>query len=749
MPNYEDHSEVVKLQGMAQDASKFLRELVREQRDFLHIKDGMWDPKALERTKDQPRYTIDKTTPLIEDTTGNIKKADFGIKVQPVDNTANEESAEIIGGLIRNISNISGADHIYNQAVSNVVEAGLDGWEIVQEYASPTAFDQDILVKAINNFVDRVWFDHDSLSRTPEDARHAFKLTSYALDVYRAKWPKGSGTSLSEDKESNVIYSNRDEIIVGQVYYMKESSVELVRMSDGAVYEDNEKFQQIKDELEAEGITEEKRRKSKTSIQWIREYDGGGWLEEAKETVFEYISLVPEYGKFKVIDNAITARGLTLKQMDLNRIYNYAKSRQTGEVALAPREKFMATLEQIAGNENAWTTMNTNADPALIYNHIEGQAPPFKIGGAQVNMGLEGLAMSMSEDMRQVANKLSAQDGVSAVSGKLVDELKESSRVGDIDWTEGHEIALCYGYKVMLSGIKRVYDGTRTVRILGDDGTFSMEELNTTRLDAQTQEMVTINDLSAGLYDVVCSAGKSYKTVQGETISSILEIGAIDPNVVMEGEDILVSASDGPGMKEIAERIRARKFKNGEIPESQWTDEEREEVQQAQLEAQNQPQQPDPNQMIAEAEMLKGQAEVTNAETKRDVESARVQLELQKIQLENKKIDLETQKFIASQQDNMSVDAAKIEQGNRKLDQSEQKMLIDAQQNQEKIDNDTNTQQFNQILAMMQNQQAEFSAAVNDLKTMREAYGIEAIVAPSAVANIAEQSEAISDLQEE
>ena len=635
MPNYDDYQVVSKLLGQAQDADKDMRDLVREQRHFLHVKDGQWEPDVWSRMRDHPRYTIDKTTPLIEETTGRIKKSDFGIKVQPVDNAATEDGADIIAGLIRNISNLSGADHIYNQAVTSVVESGLDGWEVVQEYADQGAFHQDILIKPVNNYVDRVWFDHASMTRTPETARHAFKLTSFALDEYKEKWPKGSAQSVSEDKTFSALKTNTDNVIVGQVYYLKETNIELVLMSDGKVYADNDKFKSLVDELAMEGITEEKRRSSKRKTQWIRQFDGGGWLKEAEETAFDYISLVPEYGKFSVIDNVITYRGMTLKLMDPQRIYNYARSRQIEEGALAPRDKMMATLEQIGPHTTEWETMNTNADAVLPYVHQANQPPPYKIGGSQVNVGLETTALSMTDDMRQVANKFAASmgDGINARSGVIVDELKESSMTGDIDWTEGHEIALCYTYKVILSGIRKVYDGTRMARILNEDGTHSMEELNTTRLDRQTGEIITINDLSGGLYDVVCSAGKSYKSRKGETINGILEIGAIDPSVIMEGQDILVAASDGPGMADIAERIRARKFKNGEIPPSQWTEEEQIQAEQEAAQAQNQPPPPDPMMLAAQAEMAKAQNE---AQQNQDD----MQYKMAELQLKNRELDL-------------------------------------------------------------------------------------------------------------
>ena len=775
MAKYTDYNTVLDLLGKAQDADRDMRVLSGEQRDFLHLTDGQWEPSVWRSRDNRPRYTIDKTTPLIEETTGRIKKSDFGIKVEPVDNLASPETAEVLGGLMRNSSNLSGADHIYNQAVTSVVEAGLDGWEVVHDYVNGRAVNQDLLFIEIEDFLDRVWFDHANLSRTPENARHAFKLTTYAKDDYEARWPEGSGKSVSDDSSSFSVHSDRDEVTVGQIYYLVESDIVLVEMSDGKTYEDNKDFKKIADELKDEGITEVSRRDSKVKLQWIRQFDGGDFLKEAEETVFELISLCPEYGKYAVINSVATYRGMTLKQMDAQRLYNYARSRQIEEGALSPRDKFLATTEQIEGYETEWETANTNSDATLPYNHVNGQPPPFKIGASQINPGLSALAADMTQDMREVANKFSVatSDNMNARAGVVIDELKESSDTGDIDWTEGHEVALCYGYKVWLTGVRKVYGGTRVSRVQKENGDFSMEKLNTTRFDEETQTNVSINDLSVGLYDVTCSAGKSYKTRQGETISGILEIGAVDPNVIMEGEDILVAASDGPGMKDIAERIRMRKMKEGSIPPSQFTEEETQQAIQAQQEAQSQPPQPDPLMIAAQAEMQKAQAEQLNAQNKQVEIQGNQQISMANLQLENKKIDLETQKFIRAGDDKFNTDAAKIDQGQQSLDQKSQQMIIKAQQDQERIDLDARGQEFNEMKTIIDGQQEErkldqaarkqefdemktiidgqqqqLNDAVNNLNTLRSAIGADTIIGPTNTEAYRNQAETVTDLQE-
>ena len=101
------------------------------------------------------------------------------------------------------------------------------------------------------------------------------------------------------------------------------------------------------------------------------------------------------------------------------------------------------------------------------------------------------------------------------------------------------------------------------------------------------------------------------------------------------------------------------------------------------------------------------------------------------IQLRNKQIDLETQKFLKGQDDKFNLEAAKISQG------------------QQKIDLQAAKQDFDAMIQMMKQKQDELNAAFNNLKTMREAMGVDSVVGPDNVKVYAEQVDEIDERQEE
>jgi hypothetical protein len=182
--------------------------------------------------------------------------------------------------------------------------------------------------------------------------------------------------------------------------------------------------------------------------------------------------------------------------------------------------------------------------------------------------------------------------------------------------------------------------------------------------------------------------------------------------------DVWLSNINEPGMKTVAERSRSMQIKNGIIPFEQLTSEEQ---QQAQQQA-NQPPQPDPNMLIAEAEMGKAQAEQLSAQTKQEEAQGNMQLKAATLQLENRKLALAEQeqqldvaKFQREKDDKYNVDAANI------------------QQNQEKIDLQSQNQQFTQMLAMQKQLIESQKAQAETLKALKDAMGAEAIMNQSAV----------------
>jgi len=576
--NFEKHDSVLQLLREAQSVETDVREIVREVHEFLDEKDGQWDSHAAKAFTGRPRYTLDKCNDLVDDIAGAIEQSDFDIQILPAGGDATKDLAKTYDGLIRNIQNLSDATDTYDSATRFAVRAGLAGWRVNQRWGDNNTFDQDLFIDPIADFVDRAWCDPGSVLQTGEDAGYWFVLTSMITADYKKEFPNGKGRSVSIG--DRVIHTDHmpDTVVVGEILYKEKVTRRIVELSNGAVYVDNERYQKIKDELEKQGAVEIRDRERLMDEVKTRIFDGDDWLTDVQDTVFELIPIVPIYANFSVRRKVRNYWGIVTKKMDAQRIYNYTESRKVEEGALAPLDKIVVTKEQIGGEKDAWENLNVSQDPVIPYEHQDGVPPPYKIGGANINPGLELTSQSMLQNLQSTAgiDQLPGQP-LGLQSGLAVELKQNRGDTRNYKYTRSKQVALCYTGKIMIKGaIPKTYDTKRQVRIINEDQSFEMVMLNDAIIDEQTGERVEVIDLSKGVYDVTCEVSKSFKNRQGETVNSMVEVASIDPTIIEEGRDILYKNMNAPGFDVLAERVRQRMVLSGQIPEEQMTDEEKE-----------------------------------------------------------------------------------------------------------------------------------------------------------------------------
>lgn len=756
--DFSDISEVLIMVQEAQDAEQERRDRAKEAKLFITETDGMWDPDIITRMTGRYRGTFDMVTPIVDGISGEIEKADFTLRVSPSGGLASEDIAKTLDGLIRNIRNISDAEDIFNQAGRANVVAGFAAWEIATDWIDGDSFDQDMMIKTIPNAIDSVWIDPDSVESVPIDARWGTKLVTMSMQKYKSKWPDGSGMSVGDNSTETHHHNQNtiDHVTVGQLYYKKPVKIEIVRMTDGSVYKDDDDFKAIQDELakqnppvtiEVDKDDNEKRRTRDSWRVWSRKYDGKEWLEEEEVTVFDLIPIATVYGNFEILDDNRVYFGKLKNLLDPQRGLNYLQSRSIEDGAFSPAEIIWMTDEQASGQD--YTNINTSRDPIQTYTHAPNQNPPSKTPGPAVSSGLQTDIANMKEMMGLSSNTFQSQQGnaTSTQSGVAGFQQIEQANIGSIKWFKPLEKAICYTGKVLLSGRSRVYDGTRDAQVLAEDGTASTVSLNKTVFDEQQQKNIVLNDLSLGDYDITCSAGPAFTSAQKEAVDSFERMATIIPEMAQRNVDILLKNKSEPGMDQIAERERVNLFNAGQIPESQWTDDERQQVAEAQAQAQNQEPQPDPVAMAAQGALLEGQAALQDSQNKATEIQGNQQLKGLELSIKDKEIDLATEKFVLEKNDKLNVDAAKLDQSQQVIDQKTEQMLITANQNQRKLDNDEQQSQIDNILAVQEQQGKEFNDAVGNLKTLSET--MEKFLGPHIIEAGVNQAVDITEKQKE
>lgn len=655
--NYDDHTWCLKALKKAQDADHDLREQAREAAAFIDKRQGMWEDDFANATKDRPQYVFDIVSPVIDQINGDIAGQNFSLDIQPMSSEADEDTAETYDGLIRAIHNISDAERKYNAATELCVKTGFSALRLKQEYVDGDSFDQDLLVDDIPNALDRVWFGPHT-EPTAADCDYCWVMAGIDKEVFKLKYPKRELTPLHSDRsETTYFYKNDDIVMMGEFIYLEEETRTLHKMTDGAVY-DAEKVKELTDELAASGIEVEATREVKVKCAYSRLFDANGWITEPRKTVFKHhIPVVPVYGNFAYDEEKVIYRGAVERLMDSQRVFNYSLSREIEEGALAPRKKLMMTEAMALGYEDTLGTMNTNTHPVQFIN-ADPNMPngPQETGGPQINPGLRVISEAMQGLVNASAGMFAANMGDAVTgnqSGKAIEALQDKGERGNNKYLNARITAQEQIARLLIDAIPEVYGPKRQIRIIGEDGTQDIVTIGKLAQDQQTGGLKTVRDLSKGKYSVRCRAAPSFESRQSETVSSMVEIGQVDPSVIQLGGDILFGNIPAPGMDEIAARKRQMLFQQGAIPQDQMTEEELNQLQAMQ----NQPPQEDPNMVLARAEEAKAQADAMAVQQKLQESQQSHEVKIGELQIKERELQVrEFEAMIKAQEAGVNMD---------------------------------------------------------------------------------------------
>ena len=116
----------------------------------------------------------------------------------------------------------------------------------------------------------------------------------------------------------------------------------------------------------------------------------------------------------------------------------------------------------------------------------------------------------------------------------------------------------------------------------------------------------------------------------------------------------LLQNISAPGIDIAAERVRARMLQSGAIPESQYTKEEKEELEKAMQAAQGQPKELSPDEKIAQAEVERVMAETADVQNRGVLKQEELRIieqkDLMEAQYKADKLDMEELKLMMTQQ---------------------------------------------------------------------------------------------------
>lgn len=606
--------------------------------------------------KNRPCLVVPRLQSFIRQVTNDQRQNRPSIKVRPVDDYADKETAEIMQGLIRHIEANSNSDLAYDNATQYSVSGGFGFWRITTDYQYG-AFEQEIFIKPIYNSLS-VYPDHGSMSLDGSDYRYCFIVDERDRDDFEAEYGDDLPTGWDEgdDLESDG-WCTQHTVRLAEYYYTEKVKDVLLRFTDGStMYKSDYEGRELDKEVEDE--REEYRQK----VCWA--LLAGNVVLDKKEWAGRFIPVIPVYGDQVIVNGKRVLISLIRLAKDAQRMLNYYRSTEAEIYALQPKAPFIIAEGQAEGYEDEWNNANEENFSRLTYK-------PTTIGGVAVPppqrslpMGLPQGAMQLSEiaerDMMNIIGIHEAGLGMRSneTSGAAIMARQREGDNATYHFIDNVIRAIRFTGQQLVDLIPKIYDTDRVVRILGENGDEETVRINAPVNGGEGEEIGRLYDMSLGQYDVVCAAGPSFTTKRQEAAAAMERLIPAYPQLMQVAGDLVVKAMDWPGADDIADRLV--KALPPELRPKQ--EEGEEEMPSPELQAaQQQIQQMDQAMQAMQAELNSKQVQDQTAIAKTQNEQQKLAIEAEKVAID--KYNAETNR--------LKVEADIAMQANKDLTESE------------------------------------------------------------------------------
>ena len=540
-------------------------------------------PAAMRRQREsdgRPCLTFNKLPAIVHQVTNDQRQNCPSIKVHPVDNDADEETAEVIQGLIRHAEYNSNASVAYDTAVNSAASIGFGYFRMVTEYTKCDSFEQDIKFKRIANPF-TVYIDPSASEPDGSDMNFAFISEEVLTSEVKREYPDieiASDTSiLCGTNDVTPTWLNGDRIRLAEYMRVEETPMKLYRLPDGSsMWADDE---QLKGVDKAALNSLQSREGSKREVWWYK-LTGSQVLNRKKIDCY-WIPLFPVYGDEVNIDGKIVRAGLIRNAKDPQKNYNFWMTSATEEVALRTKTPYIGAEGQFEGYETEWANANQKTYSYLEYKPttVDGvmAPPPQRQPMADIPSGALAMAMHASDDIKATTGIFDASMGARSneTSGKAIMARQREGDVGSFHYADNLNITLRHAGRCFLSFMPYVYDTERVIRIMGANDEASHVTINQPNPQPQQPGQpvqqpgesppeksqgvaykAILNNLTVGEYDVTCASGPSYTTLRQESVEASMQLAQAYPPLMQAAGDLIVKMMDWPGAEEISERLK-------------------------------------------------------------------------------------------------------------------------------------------------------------------------------------------------
>ncbi len=517
-----------------------------------------WPEEIKKDRNGRVMMTLDKVNQGLGAVIGDMRDNRPSVKVLPVDDNADIETAKVFGGLINTIEQTSNATDTYLSAAEFQVKCGYGVWRIVNEYTSHDVFEQDLYIKRVKNPLNW-WFDPRAIEKTKHDGRAVVGLSQLHKDDFKSQYPDvDSGTV--DDLFTGEGFGDwvADEDVIFAEYYEKVAvKKKICLLSNGHTIAKDELDDYTNELMAVNGLMVVKEREADSFDIHYWKVTGNTAFDH-QVLPYQYFPVIPVYGVVENIEGKEIIRGLVRPAKDPQRLYNYMASADIEQMALQPKAPFIGTAKMFSKWKHLWGRANKDNLPFLPYTPDPG-APNGKPERSQPPVSSSGYiqrSQIAQEDIKGAMGVHAASYGEesNAVSGKAKLIEQQSGVVTNSIYMFNLATAIEHTGRVLVDMIPFFYDTMRVIRITGEDGVEDSVTVNKPYVSADGKRIE--HDLTRGKYDVRMSVGPSYKTKRAQAVDVLFQWAQSDPRLLEVAGDLIAKNLDIPHADEIESRLR-------------------------------------------------------------------------------------------------------------------------------------------------------------------------------------------------
>lgn len=518
--------------------------------------------KKQREDKGRPCLVFDKVSQYEKQIVNDGRQNRPSIKYRPVDDKSDIKVAEGFQGIARHVLTASNADEAFDTALQHAARSGFGYFRVLTDYAHDKAFEQDITIRRIRNPLSVLLAPHQSADGS--DAEDGFVVDDMSKGEFERTYPNAEKRDWKADgKDYEDGWLSELTVRIAEYWYKEPVTTKLHLLADGSTATEDE---YARDQRPDKPKIVRSRDVKDVKVKFCR-LSGAEILEE-REWAGRFIPIVPVYGEETDINGKVLYSGIWRKSRDAQLLYDYSRTAFAERVALAPKAPYVAAQGQVEGHPE-WKTANTENHNVLPYTpqDVNGVLlpPPQRQQASDIPTGFAQDAQMSEHDIQAGIGMYAASVGAPSneKSGKAIMARQREGDVATFHYHDNLNRAVRYLGRILLDLIPKVYDTKRVIRIVGEDGTVEMAQVNpeletsSAKIPGADGKPMPVFNLNAGRYDVDVSAGPSYSTKRQESADAMMEIANRNPAYWQTHGDLIAKSQDWPNAEEFAKRSMA------------------------------------------------------------------------------------------------------------------------------------------------------------------------------------------------